>query len=145
MISYSLSFGVRARCKFCTSGPKYFSCVLAGNTSKDVLDELEKSINFQVRKVNPRAGIAAVNYLFFPNRENKLSYCSMNVAYASVNVKNYRSLRPKREAGKLIFRSSYSCECLKTTWVTRDFLLIEANHISQRLSFKGYTKDIIMV
>lgn len=142
MISYSLSFGARARCKFCLSGPKYFSCVFSGNLSKDVLVGIRKSIDYQRKSSLSRAG---VNYLFLPKKGMKLSHASSNVAYSRINVRRYKNLKPRTETGKFLFKASFSCECFKTAWVTRDMLLLEKNHISQRLSFKSYPTNIILV
>lgn len=145
MISYSLSFGVRARCKYCMSGPKYISCLYSGTIFKDILNLLQKSIEYQSKKINVRSGIASVNYLFIPNRMLKLTHTSMSVAYASCDVKRYKNLLPKKETNKRLFKTSYSCECFKTTWVTRDIVILDKNHISEHLSFKCYPSDIIPV
>lgn len=145
MISYSLSFGARARCKYCAGRPKYVSCVFSGNLNKDVLEGLQKSINYQARKVGARSGIASVNYLFLPKKNLKLSHTSTNIAFASVDLKRYKNILPKKDFSKFVFKASYSCDCFRTAWQTRDLILLEKSHISQRLSFKCYPNSIIVL
>lgn len=145
MISYSFSFGARARCKYCLSGPKYATHVFSGNFTRDILDGLKKSINYLARKPTCRSGLATTNYLFVPNKATKLSYSSFNMAFSSVNVRRYKSIIPASEINKFIFRSSYSCECMKTAWVTREMLILDKDHISQRLSLNSYPIDVIKI
>lgn len=145
MISYSLSFGIRTRCKFCGCGPKYLSLILAANVFPNAIQALKKSIEYQSSKISSRSGIANTNYLFFPNKNTKLTYSSTNKAYSSVNVKMNKEIKFPKANGKFIFNSSFSCECLKTAWVTRDIELFDKNHIKQRLSFKYFPQSIIII
>jgi hypothetical protein len=142
-ISYSFSFGARARCKFCMSGPKYYCCIISGNINKDILNLINKSINYQSKKWTTRP-MADVNYLFVPNKSMKLNYTSVSISYCSVNFRGLKSLKYGID-NKFIFKASYSCDCFKTAWVTREILLLDKNHITQKLSFKSYPAKILII
>ncbi len=144
MINYSQSFGMRARCMYCGSTPTYLSCIFSGSNARDPLDELARNRRY-FHKKSVTETFNPVNYLFVPKKQTKLDYVSVDMGFNSVSVKTCKGLKTNSSLSRFSFKASFSCECFKTAWESRDLITLDKNHITERYSLKRYPLKIIVM
>jgi len=134
MINYSQLFGIKSRCKYCKSLPKY----LAFEISSGLFYYPTKIIDINHKYWK---GTVDIRKMIFPiARAPKIS---ISLAQNKVNIKKCKNTRTKQIFS---FKPTYICGCYKTAWSTREISdVLYKKHIYQRICWKKYPIDIILI